>query len=669
MGKTAIEWTDETWNPVTGCTKGPAVTEADALVAAWAAAAAPPPALTVSEWAEAERFLPESSGARGGRWHNATTPYLVGIMDAVHDVGTRIIAVTKGAQIGCSEALHNVIGYFVEHAPCPILAVQPTAQVAEEWSKDRLADMIRSTPALRAVVRDKRAPRGSHESESTLSLKVFPGGFLALGGANTPNTFARRAVRLAIGDDVDRFPPVVGDEGDPVDLLEKRTTTFYDSLVMFVSTPTLKGGRIDTLFARSDQRRYVVACPHCGREDWITWNDPNHFRVTFEGDDPATARLACPDAEHGGCGALMTEPERRQMIAAAAQRKDKGWRPTATPKQAGLVGFHVPGLVSTLGITLEGLVGEWLAARGKGKESLKVFINTRLAEGWEDRTARQSPDPLYARRESYGEGIEVPAAAAALTAGVDVQENRFELLVTAWGPAEERWVVERREIPGRPERDAAVWPALLQALGRKYRHASGHQLPIHATCIDSGYATEQVYSFVLAHQARRIYATKGIAGRGGEPIVGKATEKRHGKSPLPVRLWPINVDDAKANVYGSLALAAPGPGYIHFPLDVDEEFFAQLCAEHKETRYNAAGVATHVVWVQDRERNEVLDMSVLCLAAYRLLKPNILQMLEVLATTPVPGMAAPARASSPVPGPARPPDAGRRVSHSSYLGR
>ena len=669
MGKTAIEWTDETWNPVTGCTKGPAVTEADALVAAWAAAAAPPPALTVSEWAEAERFLPESSGARGGRWHNATTPYLVGIMDAVHDVGTRIIAVTKGAQIGCSEALHNVIGYFVEHAPCPILVVQPTAQVAEEWSKDRLADMIRSTPALRAVVRDKRAPRGSHESESTLSLKVFPGGFLALGGANTPNTFARRAVRLAIGDDVDRFPPVVGDEGDPVDLLEKRTTTFYDSLVMFVSTPTLKGGRIDTLFARSDQRRYVVACPHCGREDWITWNDPNHFRVTFEGDDPATARLACPDAEHGGCGALMTEPERRQMIAAAAQRKDKGWRPTATPKQAGLVGFHVPGLVSTLGITLEGLVGEWLAARGKGKESLKVFINTRLAEGWEDRTARQSPDPLYARRESYGEGIEVPAAAAALTAGVDVQENRFELLVTAWGPAEERWVVERWEIPGRPERDATVWPALLQALGRKYRHASGHQLPIHATCIDSGYATEQVYSFVLAHQARRIYATKGIAGRGGEPIVGKATEKRHGKSPLPVRLWPINVDDAKANVYGSLALAAPGPGYIHFPLDVDEEFFAQLCAEHKETRYNAAGVATHVVWVQDRERNEVLDMSVLCLAAYRLLKPNILQMLEVLATTPVPGMAAPARASSPVPGPARPPDAGRRVSHSSYLGR
>jgi phage terminase large subunit GpA-like protein len=644
--------------------------EADFLIASWASAAAPPPALTVSEWAEENRVLPETSGAQGGHWHNASAPYLVGIMDAVHEPGVKTIAVEKGAQLGGSEVLNNILGYFIEHDPCPILYVLPTFGDVEEWSKQRLADMIRRTPALAAVVRDKRQPRGSHEAESTLNLKIYPGGYLALGGANTPNTFARRAVRIAIGDDVDRFPPVVGEEGDPADLLEKRTTTFYDSLVMFVSTPTLKGGRIDTLYARSDQRRFFVACPHCGREDWITWNDPNHFRVTFEGDDPMTAWLACPDQEHGGCGALMSEPERRQMIAAAAKRKDKGWRPTATPKQPGLVGFHVPGMVSTLGITLEGLVGEWQAARAKGKESLKVFINTRLAEGWEDRTARQSPDPLYARRESYGEGIEVPAAAAALTAGVDVQENRFELLVTAWGPAEERWVVERREIPGRPERDAAVWPALLQALRRKYRHASGHQLPIHATCIDSGFATEQVYSFVLAHQARRIYATKGIAGRGGEPIVGKPTEKRHGKSPLPVRLWPINVDDAKANVFGSLNLAAPGPGYVHFPMDLDEEFFAQLCAEHKETRYNAAGVATHVVWVQDRERNEVLDMSVLCLAAFRLLRPNVLQMLEVLATTPVPvSPAAPARAPSPVPGPARPPDAGRRVSHSSYLGR
>lgn len=649
------------------------MTEAQEIFTAWASAATPPPALTVSEWAEAERVLPESSGARGARWRNAAAPYLAGIMDAVHEVGTRSIAVRKGAQIGCSEAIGNVVGYFIEYDPCPMLFVLPTEGDAEDWSKQRLGDMIRSTPALSAVVRDKRQPRGSHVPESTLLQKVFPGGFLVAAGANTPNTFARRAVRLAFGDDVDRFPPVVGDEGDPADLLEKRTTTFYDSLVMFVSTPTLKGGRIDTLYERSDQRRYFVACPYCGREDWITWNDPNHFRVSFEGEDPTTARLACPDQEHGGCGALMTEPERRQMIATAAAREDKGWRSTAKPKQAGLVGFHVPGMVSTLGITLEGLVGEWLTARAKGKESLKVFINTRLAEGWEDRGARMEPHVLMGRRESYGEGVEVPMAAPLLTAGVDVQADRFEMQVMAWGLAGERWVVDWRSVPGDPKR-AESWASLLEALSRRYAHASGHQLPIHATCIDSGYATEEVYNFVLAYQARRIYATKGIAGRSGEPIVGKPAEKRYGKAPRPVRLFPLNVDDAKADVMGSLSLAAPGPGYTHFPLDlVDEEYFAQLCAEHRETRYNKGGVATHSVWVQDRQRNEALDTAVLCLAAYRLLRPNILQMLEVLASTPVGDTGvhvrtAPRPASAPVAA-RQPQDTGRRVSRSSYLSR
>ena len=280
----------------------------------------------------------------------------------------------------------------------------------------------------------------------------------------------------------------------------------------------------------------------------------------------------------------------------------------------------------------------------------------------------------------YGEHVEVPAPAPILTCGVDVQENRFELLVTAWGLAGERWVVGWQEVPGNPKH-AETQAALLEKLSRRYVHASGHQLPIHATCIDSGYATEEIYDFVLRYQARRIYATKGFAGRSKEPIVGKPTEKRYGKSPRPVRLWPINVDDAKTEVMSSLTPAAPGPGYMHFPGSVDEEFFAQLCAEHKETRYNKSNVATHTVWVQDRARNEVLDMAVLCLAAFRLLRnPNIAQMLQTLAATPVPGpvapptprpVAAPAPAPLRVPLPAGPAGQGqgRRVTRSAYLGR
>ena len=644
---------------------------ADALLAAWCTAMTPPPTFTVSTWAEAERVLPESSSARGARWRNAAAPYLAGIMDAIHEPGVRQIAVMKAAQAGGSEALGNILGYLIAHDPAPILVVQPTVEIAEEWSKERLADMIRTTPALAAVVRDRRQPRGSHRPESTLKLKTFPGGFLAIGGANTPNTFARRAVRVALADDVDRFPPVVGDEGDPAALLVQRTTTFHDGLTIFVSTPTLAGGRIDTLYARSDQRRYVVTCPRCGYEDWIAWNDPAHFRIAFDARDPATARLQCPDPERGGCGAGVSDPERRLMIVAAAARPDRGWRPTATAQEPGLIGFHLPAMLATLGsISANSLVAEWLSARQRGRESLRVFLNTRLAEGWEDRGVKIEPHTLLARREDYGEAVEVPAAAPALSAGVDVQVNRFELHVFAWGPGAERWLVDARIIPGDPKAPETR-AALLDALGRKYRHASGHLLPIHATCMDSGYATEEVYDFVLAHQARHLYATKGFAGRSGTPVVGRPSEVRTGTRSRPVRLYPINTDDAKADVLNAVLLPTPGPGSCHLPLRewCDEEYVAQLTAEHRETRYNKAHVATHQVWVQDRSANHALDLAVLALAAYRLgrLDVGMSQMAQLLAAAGVPAPSgAPTAATPPPAGADTPP--GRRVGRSQYLG-
>ena len=531
----------------------------------------------------------------------------------------------KCHQSGGSEALNNILGYCMEYAASPMLLVHPTSQAAEAYSKERLSDMIRTTPALRAVVQDKRMPGTDGRPESTLALKMFPGGFLALGGANSPNTFARWAVRLAIGDDVDRFPAVVGDEGDPGDLLVNRTTSFHDGLSIFVSTPTLKGGRIDTLYEQSDQRRYVVPCPACGRWDYLTWNDATHWRVAFDDRDPATARLDCPDEKHGGCGASITEAERPLLIAAG------DWRSTATPQMPGLIGFHVPAMLSPF-ISLPDLVANFLASRARGRESLRVFFTTSIAEPWEDRGARMAPHALWTRREDYGADIEVPASAVFLTAGVDVQANRFEVLVLGWGPASERWVVDWREVPGDPRRPES-FQSLYDALSRRYQHASGVLLPIHIVGIDSGYATDEVYDFALA-QRRWVVATKGFAGRAGDPIVGKPIDPRDARHRRrAVRLYPLNVDDGKSEIMAALALPSAGPGAFHFPTHLDtvsEEFFAQLCAEHRETRYNKGGVATHEVWVLDRERNEALDCAVIALAMHRLANPNMRDLAERL---------------------------------------
>jgi len=647
----------------------------------WAAAFAPVPDLTVSDWADAYRILPESSAARGARWRTETAPYLRGIMDAIHDPAVQKLALMKCHQSGGSEALNNILGYCMVHDPCPMLLVHPTALAAEAYSKERLSDMIRTTPALRAIVQERRESGVDGRPESTLSLKMFPGGFLALGGANTPNTFARWAVRLAIGDDVDRFPPVVGDEGDPAELLVNRTTTFHDRLTILISTPTLKGGRIDSLWSRSDQRRFHVRCPLCGCRDWITWNDPTHFRVGFDERDASTARIECPDEERGGCGYRIGEPERMGLLASGE------WIPTADSREPGLVGFHVPGMLSPW-VTLQELVEKFLVARVAGREALKVFINTLLGEPWEDRSVRMEAHQLLSRLEDYGacgDGapIEVPAAASALTAGVDVQQDGFRLLVCAWGPAGERWIVDWRTIPAYTSN--SPWPedthaAILDGLTRRYLHATGALLPIHATCVDSGYATSQVYDFVLRHQVRRIFATKGLSDPHNKPLVGSPSKVKAGRSPRPVDVYPVNADEAKAGVLSSLGLAGPGPNASHFPSRVptiDAEFFAQLCSEHRETRYSKGGVATHMVWVQDREANHALDAMVLAYVAFLLLRPNLRDMAaRIAAAAPVPPPEPGDRTataetphlgqSAPLPVPEKP--GSRRTWRSRYLG-
>lgn len=633
----------------------------ETLIPDWSEGFTPPPVQTVTEWADARRMLPKKSAAKGARWRTSTVPYMAGIMNAIHEPGVKSIAMMKGAQVAGSEGMNNLIGYGITQDPSAMLLVHPTINQAKMWSKDRLDDMIESTPEIAAAInRDK----------STLDYKDFDGGFLAVGGANTENSFARWSVRWALGDDVDRWPAVVGDEGDPAELLVNRVTTYWDGCVFFTSTPTLVGGRIHSLFLAGDQRRYILTCPGCGHEDWVTWSDVAHFHVTFEDRDASTARMACPS-----CQARLTELDRRAMVAAGF------WRATAEPAEPGLVSFHLPGLLSLLGsVSLQDLTARFLTAHRLGRESLKVFINTKLGEAWEQRGTRMDPHVLANRVEDYGEDVEIPAWAGAVVAGVDVQEDRVEIQVQAFGLNGERAVVDyRRDIRGSIKSEDTR-KALAAALERKYRHACGVDIPIHATCIDSGYEADDVYAFVKRYQARSVYATKGYSGRRGNPIVGKPSEKQSAKE-RPVPVFPVNVDDAKSDIMSALAQTVPGPNYFHLPSRVDtidEEYFAQLCSEHEETVYNKRKVAVGAVWVLDRERNEALDTAVLCLAAFKLRRPNVRQMLEQIKRagaeakpepTPPAGSTPNGTPASPTPasGATRQP-AKRRISYSPNVG-
>ena len=600
---------------------------------------APPPELTVSEWADRERHLAPESSAEPGQWRTDRAPYQRAIMDAVHDPSVGTVVFMASSQVGKTEIALNILGYHIEVDPCPMMLLEPTLDLADAISKDRLKPMFRDTPALRGLVGDARQKTATQ----TTRHMTFPGGHLTLAGANSPASLASRPIRILLADEVDRYPPQVGEEGDPLALGIKRTATFWNRKIYVVSSPTVKGAsRIEAWYGESDQRRFFVPCPRCGAMHELEWR-----HVRWENQDPATAHLVCP-----ACEGRIEDRERPAMVRAGE------WR--ATAPFLGIAGFFIWEAYSPW-VRLSKIVGDFLKARREGVESFRAWVNTSLGQPWEDEGDKVESHVLLARREPYGPAV--PAGVCCLTMGVDVQDDRLELQVIGWGPGEEAWPVEVRTLPGDPQRPEP-WRALDEVLGQPWPHASGARLMILATAIDSGgHRTNYVYSYVATRQHLRVYATIGRDGE-NRPAVSAPAGKRTGRDPRPVPLYTIGVDGVKGLLYSRLRVTAPGAGYVHLPADrhgFDEEYVAQLTAEKLVTRYKYGVPSRH--WVQTRPRNEALDTAVLALAALRLLNPK----LELLAEhVRVATAASEISASAPPKPPAQP---GRRIARSGWMGR
>ncbi len=523
--------------------------------------------------------------------------YQRGIMDAVSDPAIRTVVVMSSAQVGKTEVLNCLVGYHIDQDPAPILVLQPTLEMAHTWSKDRLAPMLRDTPVLRGKVREPR----SKNSGNTLLHKLFPGGHITMAGSNSPASLASRPIRVVLCDEVDRYPPSAGSEGDPVNLARKRTATFWNRKVILTSTPTVKGvSRIELEFSQSDMRYFNVPCPHCSAKQPLKWANVT-WAKTDEGDGlPDTAQYACDV-----CGALWTEIQRQVAV------KRGEW--IATGPKSDRAGFHLSELYSPWS-TLPDIVRAFLEAK-RSPELLKTWVNTSLGETWEDRGGEGIDETtLYGRREKYA--AEVPLGGLLLTAGIDVQHDRIEMEVVAWGEGEESWNVDYRVIPGDTSRDE-VWRDLDDALSETYTHETGSQFGITSAVIDSSDQTTRVYAFVKRSRHQRLFAGKGVSGA-GRPVA-QVSRRGKGVKRRDVDLYAIGVDDAKGIIYARLRATEPGPGYCHFPMERDVEYFQQLTAEKLVTRFHKGFPIKE--WVKTRPRNESLDCRVYSYAALRILNP------------------------------------------------
>lgn len=568
---------------------------------------APDPLLTVSQWADANRVLSTITSAEAGRWKTSRTPYLREIMDNLSVTSPYTeIAFMKGTQVGATEIGNNWIGYVIDYAPGPMLSVMPRVEDAKKNSKIRIQPLIDSCPRLRDKVKDAK----SRDSGNTLLLKEFPGGILALTGANSAAGLRSMPVRYLFLDEEDAYPGDVDGEGDPIDLAKKRTDTFSSKKKIFhVSTPTIEGrSKIEGIFNKTDQRYYFVPCPECEHYQFFQWQ-----QIKWERGKPETVYYEC---ENEKCKYKIKNWQKTRML-------ERGeWRATSISNNSKLIGYHLSGLYSPVGwFSWEDAVIQWEAAHNpKNIEKLKTFINTVLGETWKDKGEAPEWKKLYQRRENYGMNT-LPKGVLFLTVGADVQGDRIECEIVGWGRNKISWSIDYRVFHGDTSRiDSRPWMELQSVLGELWTASNGSELPIKLMAVDSSWNTQVVYSWVRQFPLSKVIAIKGSDFQSSIISHGTKVDIKLKGRPVKrnaLKLFTLGVSIIKQEVYGWLKQEAPIDteatpyGFCHFP-EYDDEHFKRLTSETLETKW-VKGKKKYE-WVANG-RNEQLDCRVYARAA------------------------------------------------------
>ena len=572
----------------------------------------PPDDLTVTEWAEQNRRLSAESAAEPGPWRTERTPYLREPMNAWTDPKVRHIVMVAASQVGKSEFLNNCIGYVIDQDPGSILFVHPTTIDAKEYSKLRIAPMIRDCPTLRKKVSDPK----SRDSGNTILQKTYPGGILTMCGSTEAHALASKPIRYVLGDERDRWALSAGNEGDPWDLAMARQTTFYNAKSGEVSTPTVKNASaIEAAYATGTMERWKTQCPHCGEYVEITFDN---IRFEYEAAEKGDKKIfhitelfyVCPE-----CGGISDEHTMKSQPAKWVATVPEARKHHKTRS------FWLTAWVSPWA-TWESIILQFLQA-GTDSAKLQVVYNTQFGELWEERGDMASEDDVMARREVYE--AEVPDGVLLLTCGVDTQDDRLEYEVVGHRRYGETWGIKKGVILGRPDTEE-VWERLDEVLSHKYKFKSGVSLQISLTFIDEGgHFTQEVRQHCLARQYDHVFAIKG-ANRPDIPYTAPPKKQKivvNGKVIGQVWVYEIGVNAGKQKIVDNLRVQSPGANYCHFPLrdDYGKQFFKQLMSEHLAY---VPKLKHPWQWqkIPGHERNEAFDIRNYNLAACEILSPD-----------------------------------------------
>lgn len=561
----------------------------------------PIPLMTVSEWADRNRFLSSESAAEPGPWRTSRTPYLRDVVDDLSPNSPiqEVIAI-KGVQLGFTEGGLNVVGCYVDIAPCPIMYVMPTLDMSKAISETRVDPMIDMSPSLKRRVKPSR----SRDSGNTKFTKRFAGGVLVLSGANSAASLRSRPVKVLVLDEVDAYPMSVDNEGSPISLAEKRTSTFGSKRKIYkLSTPTVQGESvITTEYEKTDQRRFFVPCPHCDHRQHLQFEN-----LKWEEKDYQSVMYFC---ESCGCG--IEERFKPRMLEAGE------WIPTAPEnKNPYRKGYHINSLYSPLGWLGWAEIAEMWEDAQNDVNKMRVFVNTILGEAYREKGEAPAWENLFNRREQYKINT-VPVEVGFITAGVDVQKDRLELELVGWCRAKRTYSIDFRVLLGDTSAQP-VWDELAKVVSETWTRADGLEIPLRLMAVDTGYNTQHVYNF-----CRRFDVTRVIPVKGSDTQQMMITPPRQvdvtasGKKIGRVKVWHVGVSVIKSELYGWLRQERDEQGnapygYCHFP-EYEPNYFRGLTAEELQMKMNSRGYRVYQ-WVKKYERNEPLDCRVYARAA------------------------------------------------------
>lgn len=546
----------------------------------------PPENITVSEWAEKYRQLDAKTTARPGPWRNSSTPYLKGLMDEFNNYETEEIVFVKPTQVGGTEAILNMIGFVIDEDPSPAMVVYPTDELAKSISKNRIEPMLLNSPTLKEKY---------HENDSSVLEMQFDDMYLSLVGSNSPSGLASKPIKYLFLDETDKYPGASKKEADPVSLAKERTKTFHNRKIVLASTPTLKNNHIWEAKENADiEKHYLMPCPHCGRKIEFKFSNlrfPDDESMSYA-DRAERARYVCQE-----CGSIITDSQKYIMLQQGT------WEIVERKTQfARKVVFWLNTLYSPF-VRFAEVAKEFLTSKDDS-EAFQNFVNSWLAEPWEDTKLKTSADLVMDRQTELPELI-VPEWAKLIVGGVDVQENSLYVSIRAFGNHITSQNIFHKQVLN--------FSAVEQIMNTPYRNANGDEFIVSLCLIDSGYDADSTYDF-CADNSDWAVPVKGASN----PMINhykiskinKTDSKAYGMSL-------VIVDTGKyKDMIASRMRKKNGRGSWMVYKGCDREYAEQVTAEHKiNVKTNNGKVKQEWHLKSSHADNHYFDCEVYCMAA------------------------------------------------------